>query len=154
MKFTPVSEQEADAMSANLWPNGDYDFEVREATEKESASGNEMTELEVWIYDTAGGRRLVFDYLVATEKSAWKIRHFAASCGLLPQYERGSLAANEMVGRTGKCTVATQQAKDNYPAKNVIRDYLKATGTPAARPVVSRARTPAPAGDIDDEIPF
>ena len=57
MKFTPVSEQEADAMSANLWPNGDYDFEVREATEKESASGNEMTELEVWIYDASGGRR-------------------------------------------------------------------------------------------------
>jgi hypothetical protein len=154
MRFTPVSEEEANAQSSGVWPNGDYDFEIKDATEKESAAGNEMTELEVWLYDNDGKRKMVFDYLVATEKSAWKIRHFAASCGLLPQYERGSLSANEMVGRTGKCTIATQPAKDGYPAKNVIRVYLKAAGGSAARPVASRARTPAPAGDIDDEIPF
>lgn len=155
MRFTPVSEQEADSQSANLFPNGDYDFEVREATEKESASGNEMTELEVWIFDSSGTRKLLFDYLVVTEKSAWKIRHFAASCGLLPQYERGSLSANEMVGRTGKCTVATQPAKDGYPAKNVIRDYLKAAGAPVSRPTQSRPKAMATAGDdLNDEIPF
>lgn len=154
MRFTPVSEEEANAQSSGIWPAGDYDFEIKDATEKESASGNEMTELEVWLYDDGGKRKMVFDYLVVTEKSAWKIRHFAASCGLLAQYERGSLMANEMVGRTGKCTVATQAANNGYPAKNVIRDYLKAEAAQISRPTQPRTRTPAPAGDIDDDIPF
>lgn len=155
MRFTPLSEQEAEAQSANLWPDGEYDFEVRDATEKESSQGNEMTELEVWIYDQSGGRRLVFDYLVATEKSAWKIRRFAASCGLLPQYDRGTLMANEMVGRTGKCLVRTRPAKDGYQAKNIIQDYLKAASMArSASSPASPSRAKAPAGDIDDEIPF
>ena len=151
MRFNVVSEEEAAAQSANLWPNGDYDFEVREATEKESANGNEMVELEVWIYDSSGGRRLVFDYLVATDKASWKIRHFAAACGLLPQYERGGLMANEMVGRTGRCTLATQQARGDYPAKNIIRDYIKAESS-GNRSVPSKQKQPA--GDIDDDVPF
>lgn len=155
MRIKPLSEEEAAAQSADLWPNGTYDYEVREATEKESASGNEMVELEVWIYDQAGGRRLVFDYLVSTEKAAWKIRHFAASCGLLEQYNSGNLMANEMVGRTGKCQVGTQPAKDQYPAKNIIREYTKAeqkNPAQAHRPAMARSKVPA--GDIDDEIPF
>ena len=153
MRFTPISEEAAASQSAGLWEAGEYDFEIREATEKESKSGNEMVELEVWIYDTSGGRRLVFDYLVATEKSSWKIRHFAASCGLLAQYEKGTLMASEMVGRTGKCEVGVQPAKDGYQAKNVIRGYVRSSEKQAqSRPVQSRVKSPA--GDIDDEIPF
>jgi hypothetical protein len=152
MKFTPLSEQEAESQSSGLWPDGQYDFEVREATEKESSTGNEMTELEVWIYNPSGDRRLVFDYLVVTEKSAWKIRSFAASCGLLPQYERGTLIANEMVGRTGRCILMTRPANDGYPAKNTIKSYVKAAAGAVRASSGSRAKVPV--SDIDDEVPF
>ena len=149
MRVTPISEEEAAAQSADLWPDGTYDYEVREATEETSKAGNDMIKLEVWIFNQAEQRRLVFDYLVASEKTAWKIHEFAASCDLLKQYRTGTLVANEIVGRCGKCVVATQKATDAYPARNIIRRYVKATeSTPASR-------QPAMAGgSIDDEIPF
>jgi hypothetical protein len=157
MKFTPITEQEAEAQSSSIWPDGTYDFEVKEAEEKTSQAGNEMTELQVWIFNKEGDRKMVFDYLVSSEKASWKIRHFAASCGLIRQYETGSLLAPEIVGRTGQCTIGTQKARDSYPAKNVIRDYVKTAGSTAHTGVSAPAagrREKAPAGDIDDEIPF
>jgi hypothetical protein len=123
---------------------------VRNATEKESSQGNDMAELEVWIFDKTGNRRLVFDYLVNTDKAAWKVHRFAASCGLLPQYQTGTLISNEMIGRTGLCKITTQKATQEYAAKNIIQDYIKAPGvaTPASK------RTKAAADDLDDVIPF
>jgi|SRR5690348_2998784 len=160
MKFQPLSEEEAAAQSGGTWPNGTYDFEVREATEKESkSSGAAMIELELWIYDQAGDRRLVFDYLV--ESVGWKLRQFATSCGLLPQYDKGVLMANEMVGRTGKCEIAIRK-QEGYADKNVVKAYVKAAaGTvPVRHAPASKVKAPplwtekAPAGDIDDDIPF
>jgi len=163
MKFQPITEEEAEAQAGGIWPAGEYDFEVREATEKESKSGNDMTELELWIYNKEGDRRLVFDYLVATEKSAWKLRHFAASCGLLPQYEKGILMANEMVGRTGKCEIGIRK-QEGYPDKNTVRSYVKSAASAqgidyakASRDFEKQrapSRVKSPAGDIEDEVPF
>lgn len=149
MKFSPLSEKEAAAQSANLWPDGEYDYTVRAAEEKLSGAGNEMTELQVTVFDSEGTEKLVYDYLVSSPKSAWKIRHFAASCGLLSKYETGSLEAFEMVGRPGRCVLASRPAKDGYPAKNVIRDYV-------ATSQAQQTKTPAkaPADDLSDEIPF
>lgn len=154
MKFNPVSEQEADAQSANLWPDGEYDFEVKSAEEKEAKSGNDMFALELWIYNDEGSKKLVFDYLVLSEKSAWKLRHFAESCGMVPQYESGAMIGGEMIGRTGKCNIGTQPAKDTFPSKNAVRGYVKAKGQPP-RTVSTQARKPAMASaDLDDDVPF
>ncbi len=163
MRVNPISEQDAEAQSASLWPEGVYDFEIKEAEETTSAAGNDMIKLEVWIFNTDSGRRLLFDYLL--DSVPWKLRHFAESCGLLPAYEAGDLIANEIVGRTGKCKVSVQAAKDQWPAKNVIRDYIKSpmprtvseaivatAGQP--RPQSASLRAKVPAGDLDDEIPF
>lgn len=155
MKFNPVTEQEADAQSSNLWPDGEYDFEVKEAEEKEAKSGNDMFAMELWLYDQAGGRKVIFDYLVLSEKSAWKLRHFASSCGMISQYESGAMMAGEMFGRTGRCTIGTQPAKDGFPAKNVVRGYVKGNGPSLSRPAQQPSqRAKAPAGDLDDEVPF
>jgi hypothetical protein len=153
MRFTPVSEAEAEAQSSGLWPDGTYDYEVKEATEKTSNAGNEMIELQVWLFDKEGGRRMVFDYL--TEKAVWKVRQFAASCALLDQYEGGILIANEMVGRQGRCIVGTQKS-EGYAPKNVIKSYVKANGGAALTlPRRGVAKTKVPVDDdLDDSIPF
>lgn len=152
MKFTPMTEKEAEAQSSDLWPDGAYDFEVREATEKTSSTGNEMTELEVWIYNSTGSRRLVFDYLTVSEKAAWKIRSFAAATGLLPQYDSGTLDAADMVGRTGRCMLMIEPARDSYPAKNKIKSYTKAEG--ATPRTGNRVHGKVSADDLSDSIPF
>lgn len=157
MRFTPLTDEEAAAQVADLWPAGMYDFEVREATDDTSkASGAEMIKLEVWIYNREGGRRLCYDYLVSSPKAAWKIAQFAASCGLSEQYKTGDLMPAEIVGRTGQCEVVVQPAKDAFPAKNVIKTYLKAAG-PQVVKAAPNLRKPIPAGagsDLDDDIPF
>ena len=154
MRFNPLSEEEAAAQSADLLSDGQYDYEIREATEEVSkASGADMLKLEVWVYAATGDRRLVFDYLVNSERAAWRLRSFAESCNLLEQYKTGSLMVADIVGRTGRCQIATQKADATYPAKNIIKGYVKAKATGA--PPSPRKPVPAGAGtDLDDEIPF
>ena len=152
MRFSPISEAEADAQSTGLWPDGEYAFEVREATEETSAAGNEMLKLEVYVYKDEGERRTMYSYLVNSPKAAWRIRQFAASCGLLPAYERGGLDPSEIVGRAGRCEIGTEPASNGYPAKNAIRQFIK--GADSAAPIRQRGKAPIGGGIIDDEVPF
>jgi hypothetical protein len=150
MRFAPEE-------AVDLWQSGTYDYEVREATEATSQAGNDMTKLEVWIYNKSGQRRLIFDYLVAGEKTAWKIRSFAESCGLMQQYKSGELTTVDIVGRTGICQVDAQEESGAFPARNIIRSYVKMKNDPqsAAEPTARRsAKEPVGRGIIDDEIPF
>lgn len=147
MKFQPKTEQEV--ASSDLIQPGTYDFEVAEAEEKTSASGNDMIAMKVWIFPTEGGRRTVFDYLVGTEKAQFKVRHFAAAVGMIAEYERGELAALDIQGQTGKCKVViTKDKSGQYPDKNSIADYLPMAANAAP---VRREKVGA---DLDDSIPF
>jgi hypothetical protein len=64
---------------------GDYKLRVLEAIEDTSKSGNDMLKLKLRIVlpDGSDGPAL-FDYLVFTETSFWKIDHFLKSCGRHP----------------------------------------------------------------------
>lgn len=143
MKVTPISE--ADAAIAGLRKAGLYDFEVLESKDRISKNENEMIELNVKLYDTEGRTFRLFDYLVSSEGMAYKIRHYASATGQLPQYEKGELRAEDQQGKTGRCQVGIQKARDGYPAKNVIQDYV---------PNVPGAPLIASVKDMDDEIPF
>jgi hypothetical protein len=148
VRFQPKTEKEV--AEAGLLAKGVYDFEVTEATEKQSKAGNDMVELIVAVYDAEGRSRKIFDWLVDSEGSAYKIRHFAEAAGLLPQYEKGDLPAHAMIGRTGRCQVIIKKDKTGeYPDKNAIADYVSGGASkPAAAPADT---TPAL---VDDEIPF
>lgn len=147
MRFTPKTEQEI--AQAGLLIPGAYDYEVADADETQSKAGNDMVAMKVRVYDGDGNARTVLDWLVDTDGSAYKIRNFAESAGMLAQYEKGELPASAMVGCTGRCKVIIKKDKTGeYPDKNAIADYLKPTNGTA--PV---ARAPVPA-ELDDEIPF
>lgn len=151
MKVTPISE--ADARASGLWKRGLYDFEVLTAIETQSKVGNDMIEMEVRVFDTEGKGRTFKDWLVSSESTAFKVRHFAAATGLLPQYERGELKAFDCVNKTGRCQIGVEYGKqipgsnDKYPDKNKIQDYAPDTGKLIASAVS--------AADLEDsEIPF
>lgn len=144
MRVEPKSEAEIQAL--NLRNPGEYDFAVLEAEEKLSQKGNEMVELKIQMEDSEGRRFTLFDYLVSIDSMAYKVRHFAEATGLLPEYEKGDMAAEYMIGRTGRCKVGVQPAKGAYPAKNVVADYIAIAGSPA--PAAKTAEL------VDDEIPF
>ena len=75
MRFQPKTEQEV--AGDGVWPASEVDFEILEATETVSKTGNEMIKLRVRIYNAEGRSKTLFDYLVATEGWAYKVRHFA-----------------------------------------------------------------------------
>ena len=144
MRFTPKSEKEV--AEAGLLSKGTYDFEVVEANDKQSKAGNDMVELICQVYDSEGRGRKIFDWLVDSDGAAYKIRHFAEATGMLAEYEKGELPSHAMVGKTGRCQIVIRKDRDgNYPDKNAIADYVKATGT---TPVEKIDR------ELDDEIPF
>ena len=148
MRVNPKSEEEI--ARAGLLPAGEYGFEIVEAEDKVSKAGNEMVELKVKLFGPDGDAT-VFDYLIDGGRSAFKVRHFAESTGMIGQYERGDMPAHLMVGKTGRCKVAiTKDKNGQYPDKNGIADYIKATGAP----VQSRRPASPPKQDLDDDIPF
>lgn len=169
MRFDPKTEKEI--AEENLWPAGIYDFEVLEAEDTVSkTSGNEMIKLRVKIFNEESETQTIFDYLLSSMPG--KLRHAAAAFGVLADYERGSFDAFSCIGKVGKCKVSIQKDKTGqFPDKNGIADYIvpaPETAAPGVRDpkVVSKmmdnydrgtaaaARQKAPAGDLDDEIPF
>lgn len=148
MRFQPKTEEEIAV--ANLLIGGDYPFEVVNAEEQTSKAGNDMVKLRLNVINAEDRGHTIFDYLVGTEGAAYKLRHFAESVGLLAEYERGEMTADQMVGRSGTCQVGIQKDKSGqYPDKNVIRDYVvpKKNGNGADKPKSAK-------DDFDSEIPF
>ena len=154
MKLTPKTEKEIS--EANLLPKGTYDFEIAGAEEQISKAGNDMIKLTLRIYNDDGNYSLVNDYLM--EMIPGKLRHCAEACGLLDDYERGRLDADDMRGKSGKLKLVIKKDKNGqYPDQNSVQDYLAKPEHAAApnsqRPTASSSR-PASKEDFDDEIPF
>jgi hypothetical protein len=165
---TPVSKEVADAASNAFapWRPGDYDFEVHDAADDRSKSGNDMVKLTLHVFNAEGNKRTVFDYLLPDEKWQSKVRHFCESIGIESEYDQGNLDPFDMVGKQGQLKLRIKPAQGDYPANNSVADYIarngqaKASPRPAAPKAAAPAKSPAPSwdaprgGDLDDEIPF
>ena len=151
MRFEPKSEDELNKFS--VMPAGDYDFEVKDAEEQLSKAGNEMTKLTLAVYDNDGEPNFVFDYLVASAKSMFKLSTFAKSVGLYSNYEAGNIPADLMIGRIGRCKLGIEPANGQYAAKNKVLSYYEMKGgqAPANNPKPAQG---SPMPDLDDSIPF
>lgn len=145
MRFTPKTEEECTKFT--LLPAGIYDFEVTAARNKISSKGNDMIELELNIFHD-DGTASVRDYLM--EAVAYKMRHFCAAAGLMPQYEAGELEDIDCIGATGKVKLEISKGKKKpdseefYSDKNGVKDYVVPEG--GAKPA---GREPG----CDDDIP-
>lgn len=149
MRLTPKTE--AEIASENLWPAGDYDFEVAKAEDAVSkSSGADMIVLTLRVFNSEGKERTVKDYLL--EAMPGKLRHFCAATGLLDKYQAGEFCAADCEGKAGRLNLKQTPAKGDFLPKNDVRDYIVS----AAEPRPERLK-PAPASaltDTDQEIPF
>lgn len=121
MKVTPKTDDEI--ARENLLEPGVYDFEVVNAFEKVSKSGNEMIELKLKVFTDTGGTRVINDYLL--DAVAYKVKHFAECVGLLDAYNEGLLTAADCAGRAGKLNLKIQKDKNGqFPDRNGVADYV------------------------------
>ena len=159
-----------------LLPDGEYDFQVKSATDKTSSSGNDMIELVLTLWGPDGNERTLWDYLVDQENAEWKTRAFARATGLEHCYDSGSFAARDCINASGKCLVRTQKARTvngtTYDPRNIVKGYIDPNieDAPKAKPAIEGAgkkRAPAaapppekgelvgPGGGMSaDDIPF
>jgi hypothetical protein len=123
MEFKPCTEQEL--ADRKLLPKGDYDFEILDAWERTSEAGNPMIEVKVRVSRNGSGlTRVLSDYLHA--KRPEKLRHCCAACGLMAQYESGSLNDEDFRGKRGRLRLVVERGRNGYASRNVIEDYLVA----------------------------
>lgn len=164
LAYEPMSEQDALKERYYLLDDGEYDGVIEKCELKQSASGNQMLDLTISVFDKNGKANPVRDFLVFTPKMMWKVIHCADSAGLLKEYEEKKLSEHMLVGMNVKVLLKQQQGNviphdklkgkpygTLYPNKNVVEDYLKRTGTTASQKAPVNTASPAP---FDDDIPF
>lgn len=159
MQFQAKTEEELKAEL--LMPEGEYDFEVIEASDAVSKKGNDMIKATLKVFTPDGGFRLVTDYLMA--KMAFKLRHFCETTGMMDRYDAGDLQARHCEGRTGRVLIQvdperkSEDGSKTYAPKNSVGDYAKAaagSGEASGKYRKANVEGVSPAEDDGDGIPF
>lgn len=145
MKYT---SQNADNLPRYVEP-GDYLLTVVEATETISKeSGAEMIKLKL---EVEGHGVHLFDYLVCTESSIWKIDTFRKAIGeTVVENEEVELIAEELEGRQGRAQLRVEE----YQAKKSNKVELWLTDRQPQIPSASRHTHARPQPEADDDVPF
>ena len=127
-------------------PNGDYLVTVIEASETFSKAGDEMIKLKLEVEEH--GVRL-YDYLVATESSFWKIDTFRKAIGeAVVEGEEVELSASDLEGRQGYARLMVEE----YQGKKSNKVELWLTDRAPKAPV--KKNPPLTAQPEDSNEPF
>ncbi len=146
--YTPKSEETL--AKEGLLPEGTYDFEVSETSDKPSKKGKAMYTLKLHVFDENGQARIVYDYIaLGSNFGERKLRHAADACGLIDIYDTGNLKPSDFQDKSGKAQIKQQDGSADYPLpKNVVADYVKRS----AEETVATGALPKEVED--DEVPF
>ena len=137
--------QNADNLPRFVSP-GDYLLTIVEASETFSKAGDEMIKLRL---EVEGHGVHLFDYLVATESSFWKIDTFRKAIGEnVVEGEEVELHAADLEGRQGyaRLKVEEYQEKKNNKVEMWLTDRAPKSASPK--------NPPAGAQPEDDNEPF
>jgi hypothetical protein len=138
--------QYTEGVQQTVFPEGDYNFTIDDAGEKESKAGNTMIELTITaVTDDFKDSSCVYDNLVFTPKAFFHIDEFRVATGdTLVEGQTVSLEAEDCVGRRGRAHLIVDTY--NGKAKNKIGAYLPPTGSKGAVPVTPAAPVMPPPG--------
>lgn len=103
---------------------GIYNFEVLDAREKRSSTGNDMLNLKLRL--DMGGRQLIYwDCIVLTPKMFYKIEHFCHTTGMPEKIDQGRVMAQDCLGRQGQIHIVQKIDKETGELTNQTKDYIK-----------------------------
>ena len=145
MKYT---SQNADNLPRFV-PNGDYLVTVIEASETLSKAGDDMIKLKL---EVEGHGVHLYDYLVATESSFWKIDTFRKAIGdRVVEGEEVELTAAALEGRQGhaRLRIEEYQGKKNNKVELWITDRVPTATAKTTPPATVQAQP-----KVDDDVPF
>lgn len=133
-----AAQMRADA----LIPEGIYDFEVLDAREKRSGSGNDMLNLKLRVI--VNNRAVTYwDCIVLMPKMFYKVEHFCKTTGQPEKIEQGRLMAQDCLGKQGQIHIVQKVDNQTGELGNQTKDYV----------VPEEAEQAAPAEEFNDDIP-
>jgi hypothetical protein len=135
-------------------PEGVYDFVVADANDKQSQNGNEMIELQLIIKGPEGQENRVYDNLVFTPNSTWKIDLFRIATGeTLVKGQSVEFDATDCLDRTGKCSLIVDEYEGRV--RNKVGEYLDPAAIDNSQTPQQTANARKPASPpADDDIPM
>lgn len=147
MKYTSSNE----APKSYHLPAGDYPVTIVEASETVSRStGADMIKLTLDAEAPDGATAKVFDYLVASASSAWKIDAFRRALGHeVVQGEPVELAAEDLIGRTLRARLKVEEF--NGRANNKVEAWLAPLATSGIAPAPRASAPTAPTTKMEDD---
>ncbi len=154
MKYSRMSEDQD--RNRNALPKGDYPFIIKAVEDKPTKSGRyNMLVLDLEIHLDNGRTKKQKDWVVYDmEEMAWKLRHLAATTGLLAEYESEVLAPEDLLEKHGVVRLTTQEFTDSdgeITTSNAVKDYVKPGEARGVAPIKSGLPEDAP---FNDDIPL
>lgn len=121
--------------AVTVWPDGDYDAELKKVEEKTSkTSGNPMEVWTIAVFNADGDERSVTEYVVFPA-AVFKVKQLAAAMGRKPEFDSAQFHAKNYIGAGFKVKLAIDK-QDGFDDKNKIAKYYEAVdqaGIPAKR---------------------
>ncbi len=113
----------------NVFEKGEYPFSVKSCEQKPTKSGqNQMLVVELSVMNDEGRSITVTDWIMLDmENFEFKLRHFAATTGLLDSYDADTLDARDFLGKHGvaKLSIAEYEKDGEIIKCNRVGDYVK-----------------------------
>lgn len=114
----------------NILEKGEYPFSIKSIKQGITKSGMyNMLTVELNIFDANGKAHPLKDWiLLDMEDMSWKFRHFAATCGLLAEYEAKNLDTTDFLGKNGVVKLTVEEFTDSdgdVKLSNKVKDYVK-----------------------------
>lgn len=152
----PMSRE--DVLKGDIIEDGIYPFEVLEANDTVSSTGNEMIKLKLKVYMPDNSYRIVFDNLMNAMK--FKMGQFCYMANIGDKYESGDFEASDCLNVSGECHIYSQKSDnpkfDGQPAvKEYILDDKQAAEKSAAKAVRKKTKSTDTGESFeDDDVAF
>lgn len=144
MYIPKIEDSEVERKQKPLLEPGLYNFEVTQAEDTTSKSGNSMIKLTLKVWDKSGNDHYIWDYLVDLESMWFRSKNFLESVNAT--YENVHLAAVDCLQKSGKLVLEIRKdANGHYPDQNGVKSYY----VEPKNDLFSESKD-----DFDDEIPF
>lgn len=147
LNYKVFSENEIS--NIGILSKGEYEFYVDSIIEKKSKGGTDkdgnpkkifdMLEVVLILSLPEGKKRTLKDWIMIVNEEdtfAFKLRHFAAACGLIEKYMDGSLEYYHFKSKRGIVKIGIRDSKNQFGEEikqNTVLDYIKSNSEKSAK---------------------
>lgn len=147
-QISPQERQKAIDEKGKFFAEGNCDFQILSVLERKSEAGNNMLEIGMMVWDSAGKEGNAKEFILDDERFEWKLHDFLDSIGLSDMYlEGGDFDINRMLNKSGQFTLKYKNDKKTGELRQNRTYKVPFVGDEAKEPVKK-------SDEPNDDIPW